>query len=210
MKKKIILLLLLPTIVQAQQIDSIQFIGADNDSLELVVHFTLEGVGVMPNTIEYEEDASNIKVNIFYTVTLPHPDCICQYKRTFRIKKDIYQKAIVSIWMLPVIGGTVENPEYPDDYSLWKSKEIDLSNIISIDNPTTSNKISIFPNPVQNVFYVNLGENRTANLEIYDTQGNLLLSKDIISEKEIDVSSLSSGLYAVLIDKKYIGNIIKK
>ena len=212
MKKVFILvLLLLPTIVQAQtQIDSIQFIGTTADSLEFVVHFTLAGTGVVPDSVEYEGDVDNIRVNIFYKVIPPPVDCYCQFERTFKIKKDIYQKAIVSIWMLPVIGGTVENPEYPDDYYLWDSIEIDLSNITSIDNFPVLSKIAISPNPAQNVFHVNLSENKTANLEIYDIQGSLLLSKNIISEERIDVSFLSSGLYFIVINKEHIYKIIKE
>ena len=55
-----------------------------------------------------------------------------------------------------------------------------------------------------------LVENKTANLEIYSLQGNLLFSKDITSKEEIDVSFLSSGLYIIVINKENVYKIIKE
>ena len=209
-KYTILALLFLLTIVKAQaQIDSIQFVGTTADSLIFAVHFTASSV-IHKYNVEYEEDTDIIKVNILFSMGWLDLDCYCPIQRTIKIKKNSYQKAFVSIMFRNPIGGTEENPTYSDDYWLDDSKEIDLSNITSVFNPTVSNKISIFPNPVQNVFHVNLGENKVANLEIYDIHGNLLLCKDITSEKGIDISFLSSGLYIVLIDKKYIGSIIKE
>jgi len=179
MKKYIILVILFfSTIVQAQiQIDSIQFIGTTADSLEFIVHYSKLGGCLVEDTVEYEEGESNIEVNIFSTDVAPLATCYRRIQTIIKIKKDIYQKAIVSIMMRYPIGGTEENPEY-SIYQIRDSKEIDLLNFTS--------------------------------LEIYDIQGSLLLSKNITSEKGIDVSFLPSGLYAVLIDRKYIGNIIKK
>jgi len=79
-----------------------------------------------------------------------------------------------------------------------------------IDNFPILSKITIFPNPVQNVFYIDLRENKAGNLEIFSIQGRLLLSKDIIFGQEIDVSFLSSGLYFIVIDKEYVCKIIKE
>ena len=208
MKKIIILLLLLSsTIVKAQtQIDSIQFIGSTTDSLVFIVHSSIN-IDIIECYIESEGDLNNVKVNILYSGR--DIDCYCPVQITIKIKKDIYQKAIVSIMLRNVIGGTEENPEY-SAYWLADSKEIDLANTTSIDNFLILSKIVIFPNPIHNVFQINLGDNKVANLEIYDTIGSLRLSKDITSEKEIDISFLPSGLYFVLIDRKYISNIIKK
>jgi len=209
MKKNIILVLLLfSTIVQAQtQIDSTQFIGITADSLVFIVHSSIDSE-IMKYSVEYEEESDNIKANILYSAGLDI-DCYCPVQTTIKIKKDIYQKAIVSLMIRYPIGGTEENPKY-SDYFLRDSKEIDLPNITSIDNYPILSKITIFPNPVENIFHINLRESRTVNLEIFDIQGNLLLCKNITHEKGIDVSFLSSGLYFVFIDRKYISHLIKK
>ena len=210
MKKiTILLLLFLLAIVQAQaQIDSIKLVDTTTDSLVFAVHFTISS-SLHVDNVEYEKDTDAIKINILYSLGFIM-DCYCPEQTIIKIKKNSYQKAIVSIAFRYPIGGGAGNPIYSDDYKVDDSMEIDLANITSIFNPAVSNKVSIFPNPAQNVFYVNIGENKTADLEIYDIHGSLLLRKDVTSGKGIDVSSLSSGLYVVLIDRKYIGNIIKE
>jgi len=211
MKKNIILVLLFfSTIVQAQaQIDSIQFIGATADSLVFTVHST-ESDEIRKRYVEYEDDMSTIKINVLYSMGWNQLDCYCPIETIIKIKKDTYSKAIVYLRTQYPIGGPEENPEYSDEYLLRDSKEIDLASIINIDNPTVSNEFLIYPNPTQNVFHVNLKERKTVNLEIYDVQGHLLLCENISPEKGIDISFLPSGLYFVLIDRKYIGNVIKE
>jgi len=203
--KKIITLVLLffSTIVQAQtRIDFIQFIGATADSLVFIVHSSIDSEIVEYN-VEYKEEFDNIKVNVLYSAGLDI-DCYCPVQTTIKIKKDIYQKAIVSLMIRYPVGVAYS------DYFLRDSKEIDLSNIASIDNLSILSKIAIFPNPVQNMFHINLEESKVLNLEIYDIQGNLLLNNKVTSEMGIDVSFLSSGLYFVVINKEHTYKIIKE
>ncbi|MDR0232020.1 MAG: T9SS type A sorting domain-containing protein [Dysgonamonadaceae bacterium] len=232
MKKIIILaLLLFPTIVQAHSIDDdlesvskiheIELVKITADSLEFVVHSTISGgYGVlldengnhvyMVEKVEYveiEEDNS-IRVTILYSQGVPF-DCYCPLHTTIKIKRDAYTKAVIEVMCRRINGGTLTNPEFGNYWSV-DIKEVDLSNINGTYNPFISGNITISPNPIQNVFYINLGEYKTAYLEIYNLQGHLLLSKNIVTEAGIDVSFLSSGLYSVLIDRKYIGRIIKK
>ena len=209
MKESIILVLLFFSTIAQAQIDSIQFIGATADSLVFTVHST-ESDEILKEHVEYEDDMSTIKINVLYSMGWHQLDCYCPIETIIKIKKDTYSKAIVSLKTRYPIGGPEENPEYPDDYLLRDSKDIDLANIINIDNPTVSNEFLIYPNPTQNVFHVNLRESKMANLEIYDVQGHLLLCENITPEKGIDISFLPSGLYFVLIDRKYIGNVIKE
>ena len=200
--KKIITLVLLFFLItvhaQPEQIDSIKLVNITADNLVFVVHSTVNG-GADYSVIEYIEDEDVIKVNILYVQTAQE-DCFCELRDTIRIKKDTYTKAIVEVRLRNL----------HDYIRLVGIQKIDLLNIVSIHNPTISNKISVFPNPVQNVFHVNLGENKRANLEIYDIQGRLLLSEVIIYRKGIDVSSLSSGLYFIVVDKESVYKIIKE
>ena len=204
-------LLFLPKIVQSQsRIDSIQYIGATVDSLEYIVYSSID-MEVFEYAIKYKEELDNIKVTILYSASWAMPNCFCPIETTIKIKKDIYQKAIISIVGRYPIGGPLDNPEYSDDYWLYDSKEIDLPYIVNIvDVFYDSCKVTIFPNPVQNVFYVELEEYKTVDLEIYNIQGSLLLSKNVATKMEVDISFLSSGVYFVLVDKKYIYKIIKE
>jgi len=212
MKKTLILfsLLFLSTIVQAQsRIDSIQLVGVTADSLEFVVHSSMN-IEVIECYVEYKEGLDNIKVNVLYSAGWNLPACYCPYQKTINIKKAIYQKAIVSLMIRYPIGGTEENPEYSDEYWLKDSKEIDLSNITSIGNVPILPKIEIFPNPVKNVFYIKLQDNRVTKIEIFDIQGISHLSKEILSDEKIDVTFLSQGIYFVLINKEQVFKIIKE
>jgi len=220
MKKIITLvLLLLPTIVHAQfteQIDSIKLVGTIDDSLVFIVHSTINGGAIGVDTdgnpvkleeVEYIEEDNILKVNILYSQVLI-ATCYCPVQTIIKIKKDVYTKAVVEVMRRMICGGTETNPEF-GNYMSVDIKEIDLLNM-NIDNYPILSNITVFPNPVQNVFHISLGENRTANLEIYSIQGNLLLNKGITSEQGIDVSFLYSGLYFIVIDKKYVYKIIKE
>ena len=208
MKKNIILVLLFfSTIAHAEQFDSIKLVDITADSLVFVVH--IMHYGVDDCVIEYIPEDNNIKVNILYT-QIDRTDCYCSFQETIKIKKDTYIKLVVEVMFRYFVGWIEEDKPELSSYISIGIKEIDLSNITSIDNSLILSKIAIFPNPVQNVLHVNLGENKTGNLEVYDLQGNLMLCKNIASEKGIDVSFLSSGLYFVLIDGRYISHIVKK
>lgn len=72
-------------------------------------------------------------------------------------------------------------------------------------NDIRKNHVSMFPNPVTNVLTINeLSTNAT--ISIYDINGKLLISKIAKSPSEkIEVSSLSKGIYSIIIsDKKGI------
>ncbi len=86
----------------------------------------------------------------------------------------------------------------PFDYVL-----IDLKPAVSARlNELSTEKINLFPNPINDYFYVdNLNENAT--IEIYSLQGSLLLSKKgLYGKNQIDVSSFQQGSYFVKIVSK--------
>ena len=221
MQKILIIPLLLFTITahpqHIGQIDSIKLVETISDSLAFVVHSSINGgaFGVGEDwhpakieKVEYVEEDNTIKVNILYSQVIL-ADCYCHEQTIIKIKKDVYIKAVVEVKIRGKIGGTEENPEF-GDYRHVDIKELDLSSITNIfDNSLGVYKVFIYPNPIQNVFYINLGENKTMNFELYNIQGILLLSKSIITEANVDISFLSSGLYFIVVDKKYVYKIIK-
>jgi len=188
------------------QINFIKLVKVTADSLEFVVCTTING-GADGLDVQYIPGNNTIKVNILYT-QINLADCYCLMRATVKIKKNAYQKAIVEVNIHKIPGGI--EPGY---YGFVDIREIDLSNFNNINaanNSPVYSKISVFPNPVRDLFYVDLGEYKTANLEIYSIQGNLLLNKNITSKQGIDVSFLSSGLYFVVIDKEHTYKIIKE
>ena len=206
MKKNILLLLILlffSSIAHAQfteQIDSIKFQGITNDSLIFVVHSTICGGVSFLNGVEYIEENNNIKVNIRYTDN--ELDCYCPWQTTIRIKENVYSKAFIEVMVRSKSNGT-------NDYRCIGIKEIDMSTVGLF--PIYNQKNGIFPNPILNMFYIDLEENLSGNLEIYDIQGSLLLNKkNVVAKETIDVSFLLPNLYFIVVDRKYIYKIIKK
>jgi len=74
------------------------------------------------------------------------------------------------------------------------------SGIRSVLNENIGSAVSVYPNPAKNVIYVSVQKN-TAELSIVDPMGKTVLSTGsgyATSQKlEIDVSSLSAGVYYV-------------
>ena len=221
--KKIIIYSFLLTVINLQaqeksQIDSIQYIGINNDSLEFVVHSTINGgFGLLLDEdgnyyhieiveyIEIEEENS-IKANILYSQGLP-ASCYCPLETTIKIKKDIYFEAVVEVMLRQMVGGSHINPEFGE----YKSVDVKTLNLLTlnINNQIVNGKKSIYPNPVKDVLYVNFEEYKNSSFEIYDIQGILQFSTIITSENAINVSFLISGMYLIFKDKKFIGHIIK-
>jgi len=65
------------------------------------------------------------------------------------------------------------------------------------DNILTNQHISIYPNPVLNDIYIKNTKNEQVTIEIYNSLGKLLESKQTINK--IDVSNLKSGVYIIKI-----------
>ena len=65
-------------------------------------------------------------------------------------------------------------------------------------------KFELFPNPVNGILNVNISDFRFKKIEIYNSQGSLVMNKtNLNSSNFIDVASLSSGIYFVkLTDNK--------
>lgn len=67
-------------------------------------------------------------------------------------------------------------------------------------------KFELFPNPVNGVLNVNISDFKSKKVEIYNSQGRLIVNKtDLNLSNTIDLAGLSSGVYFVrLIDDKTV------
>lgn len=69
------------------------------------------------------------------------------------------------------------------------------------DNTLLSERIKLFPNPIAsgNTLKIDLGARLEAKIEIYNITGKLVLAENTnrLSEKELNVSSLTNGIYIV-------------
>ncbi len=73
------------------------------------------------------------------------------------------------------------------------------------------NKISVFPNPVNNVLTINIPDlDKTADIRIFDMYGKLLLQQNTnLASTRLNVSSLTAGTYMVKVRNNNKESIIK-
>lgn len=86
--------------------------------------------------------------------------------------------------------------EYGTD-TLIKESYIHAYDATGLDNPETS-PVSTFPNPVNDILYIDSRENFTASL--FNLQGELLINRK--NESPVDVSLLKPGIYLLVIETK--------
>jgi uncharacterized protein (TIGR02145 family) len=78
-----------------------------------------------------------------------------------------------------------------------KQVTVDLATGIVMAN---NKAISVYPNPVNNILYIN-GLEPNTNLTIYDLGGKVLISQKV-KNNQIDVSSLQKGIYSIQMEDK--------
>lgn len=85
-----------------------------------------------------------------------------------------------------------------------EGKRYFVTNNITITNSqeTVAERISIYPNPNNGIFYINYGDlkERVTSTNLYDCSGRLLLSHKTL--EKLDISSFSSGLYLIRINQE--------
>lgn len=91
--------------------------------------------------------------------------------------------------------------------------EWDTNCNLSIENPTLSNAINMYPNPVTHTLLLDINQNTTIeSYTIIDNLGKVLVQQDLAFKKNnlsIDVSNLSNGFYNLIIESES-GKTIKK
>lgn len=79
--------------------------------------------------------------------------------------------------------------------------------ILDTEKKVLDNTISVFPNPVKDVITVSLPMNQSAQIEVMDAFGKMLIAKNMTTQ-QLDVSSLPPGVYILRVKTK--NQIIEK
>ena len=59
-------------------------------------------------------------------------------------------------------------------------------------------KVKIYPNPTNNIIYVQgLSDIENNIVELYDVQGNLILRKEMLGNGMIDLAEFANGIYVI-------------
>ena len=65
-------------------------------------------------------------------------------------------------------------------------------------NNSTKNNIKIYPNPTHNRVYLDgFQMNKSQTIFVYDVQGNLMLSKEMLGSGMIDLAEFANGIYVI-------------
>jgi D-alanyl-D-alanine carboxypeptidase len=66
------------------------------------------------------------------------------------------------------------------------------------ENTITEKWISVYPNPTNNIIYIEgLDNNKSITIQIFDVQGKLVITKTINEKGTIDLSELNKGVYVI-------------
>ena len=91
---------------------------------------------------------------------------------------------------------------------LWASPIAD--EVLSINNVVNKDSVKIYPNPANELLYVNLGIQTDAELRIFDVNGKLLqYHREINNNSQVNISQLDTGIYFVRIQSDQ-GSATKK
>ena len=86
-----------------------------------------------------------------------------------------------------------------------------ISDVESVDQ---SSGISFYPNPVTNTLIINAASMKVAKIELYNSSGTLVFSKNFDgNQMQIDMSSFPSGIYIMRINdggKLILKKVVKK
>jgi hypothetical protein len=68
---------------------------------------------------------------------------------------------------------------------------------VGVDN-STKNNIKIYPNPTHDRVYLDgFQMNKSQTIFVYDVQGNLMLSKEMLGNGMIDLVEFANGIYVI-------------
>ena len=71
-------------------------------------------------------------------------------------------------------------------------------NTTGVEQKDLDNAFNMYPNPTNNIFHIDYtGVNGDAVVNVYDINGKLILSQNMVGKTIIDASSLSDGIYNV-------------
>lgn len=141
---------------------------------------------------------------IFENIQLPFVDTTNDGYVLFKIK------TLPSL----VIGDTFDNQAeiyFDFNFPIITNTETTLIDENLLIAESTVHKIKIFPNPVKNILTVN-SKTKISSISVYDLNGRLLNTEhpsSNILEYQLDVKSLSNGIYFLQVESDFTKQIVK-
>ncbi len=117
---------------------------------------------------------------------------------TWDLVNTVWEKSLKYTMTFASNGSMLEQASYTwvSTDNLWQGlykMKYFYDNIASIGKKS-KNAISLYPNPAKNTLYINNIQN--ANVTVFDLSGKLLINLQN-TDSQIDISSLSEGIYII-------------
>ncbi len=164
----------------------------------------------MPGDLLYEQEGMEIdhqNLNHFQVFEFDEPVAVSD---TFYIG---WKKTVENMMNVGIdVNSTTLNYKYYNLYNgEWQKSTIDgvlmmhpiFGNVAWADINETQVKITIYPNPVQNLLNIQLSDIQlvTGSIQIFDVSGRVVTSQNFETDKfSIDVSNLTQGVYILQIN----------
>jgi len=87
-------------------------------------------------------------------------------------------------------------------YELSQIKKITFKAISATSNLDSESYIQVFPNPVRNILFLKNAEQLSGIITIYTVDGRKILEKSYSQNEGLDVSSLSQGVYILMLNNQ--------
>lgn len=87
-------------------------------------------------------------------------------------------------------------------YDLSQIKKITFKAISATSNLDSESDIQVFPNPVRNILFLKNAEQFSGIITIYTVDGRKILEKSYSQNEGLDVSSLSQGVYILMLNNQ--------
>ena len=100
---------------------------------------------------------------------------------------------IPDIEVLPTIDGIRTG----EDEVLNVALDCDFIMTSAITNNESTNQFNVYPNPLGNELQIESSNVIDIDLKIYNLQGSLVFSKNTMTNKTVDISSLNTGFYVI-------------
>jgi len=104
-----------------------------------------------------------------------------------------------------IVKGTTK-----DGTNLSDELEIIISNQVTGINEISEEMVKVYPNPANELIYLELSQNSNYEVEIIDVTGKVLIYKELTEQLEqINISELNSGLYFVKVSNRSESNVTR-
>lgn len=101
-------------------------------------------------------------------------------------------------WRLEITDAVFEDQGTLESWSM----EVCFSPLANIYEPTKAETFNLYPNPTQNMLFIDGDNTEGAKINITNVQGVILVETILSSDNQIDVSKLAQGIYYVTMNNR--------